>query len=210
MKIQRVGDAAGFFSSLIKDKETFGLHTVGCVNWPGEFPSRPDVRFAIAHTGSEILLKFFVGEDYTLAAVTEDNGRVWTDSCVEFFINFDDTGYYNFECTCIGKALLGFRKTREDFTHADCKILDTISRNPSLGNEPFAERRDVAWTLEIVLPVSAFFRHDIKDISGMKARGNLYKCGDNLTVPHFLSWRPIDNPTPNFHLEKFFGELEFE
>jgi hypothetical protein len=44
----------------------------------------------------------------------------------------------------------------------------------------------------------------------MKARGNFYKCGDSLSVPHFLSWQPIDNPTPNFHLEKFFGELDFE
>lgn len=210
MKIRKVSDPARFFGALAQDKEAFGLHSVGHVNWPAEFPARPDVRFAIAHTGTEILLKYFVREEYTLAAVTEDNGPVWTDSCVEFFISFDGTGYYNLECTCIGRALLGFRKQREVFTHADQVTLDTILRRPSLGTEPFGERRDLAWEIEIVLPVSAFFSHRIEDISGMKARGNFYKCGDDLTVPHFLSWQPIDNPNPDFHLEKFFGELEFE
>ncbi len=214
MKIKRVGSAAEFFGALEKDRDAYGLQTIGHVNWPDEFLAKPDVKFAIAHTGSgrtacsEILLKFFVSEDYTLARVTEDNGEVWTDSCVEFFINFDETGYYNLECTCIGKCLLGFRKEKAVFTHASQNILDTIVRRPSLGTQPFSEKRDQVWTLEIVLPATAFFKHDIADLSGMKAHGNFYKCGDSLTVPHFLSWNPIDNPAPNFHLEKFFGEID--
>lgn len=206
MKVRKTASAASFFAA----PEAYGLHTVGCVNWPGQFPAKPSVRFAMAHTGGEILLKFFVAEDYTLGRVTEDNGEVWTDSCVEFFIAFDDTGYYNLECTCIGRALLGFRKQRDVFAHASQETIDTISRKPSLGTEPFDEKRGLEWTLEITLPAGAFFRHGIADVSGLKARGNFYKCGDNLTVPHFLSWNPIDNPTPNFHLEEFFGEIEFE
>ncbi len=206
MKIKRVGSAPEFFGA----PEKFGLQTVGCVNWPEQFPARPEVKFAMAHTGAAILLKFFVSEDYTLARVTEDNGEVWTDSCVEFFINFDETGYYNLECTCIGRALLGFRKEKGVFTHADQAVMDTIVRRPSLGTEPFPERRGQTWTLEVELPAAAFYKHRIGCLSGMKARGNFYKCGDNLTVPHFLSWNPIDWATPNFHLEKFFGELDFE
>lgn len=210
MKIRKVTSAEEFFTALESDPQAFGLQTIGCVNWPDEFPAKPEVRFAIAHTGKEILLKYFVSEEYTMALVAEDNGRVWTDSCVEFFINFDETGYYNFEFTCIGKALLGFRKEKENFVHGIPAVMNTIRRDPSLGTEPFTEKRDQDWTLGVVIPVTAFFKHNIGDLSGVKTRANFYKCGDDLTVPHFLSWQPIDNPTPNFHLEKFFGEVEFE
>ncbi len=211
MTINKVDDAAAFFDALHRDRKAFGLHTIDNVNWPEHYPARPEVHFAIAHTGGSILLKYFVDEEYTLATVIKDNGPVWTDSCVEFFIGLDDSGYYyNLECTCIGTTLLGLRKQRDVFTRADQNVIDTIRRRPSLGVEPFAEKRGPAWDIEIEIPVSAFFRHDIGDISGMSTRGNFYKCGDNLTVPHFLSWNPIDNPKPDFHLEKFFGRLEFE
>lgn len=210
MKIDRVGSAEEFFAALDCDRSAFGLHEVACVNWPAEFPANPDVKFAVAHTGTEILLKFFVDEEYTRGCVAQDNGRVWTDSCVEFFVSFDETGYYNLECTCTGRVLLGFRKQRENCTMAGQTVMDSIRRNPSLGTELFTEKRGTAWTLEIVLPVSAFFKHRIGSLSGMAVRGNFFKCGDELPVPHFLSWQPIDNPKPDFHLEKFFGEIVFE
>ena len=41
-------------------------------------------------------------------------------------------------------------------------------------------------------------------------RVNLYKCGDNLNQPHFLSWSPITLDKPNFHCPDFFGTLIFE
>ena len=39
---------------------------------------------------------------------------------------------------------------------------------------------------------------------------NLYKCGYNLSHPHFLSWRPIRTEKPYFHRPEFFGEVTFE
>jgi hypothetical protein len=187
------------------------IHTVGCVDWPAEFPYAPEVRFGIGHTGSEILLRFEVAEQAVLARATADNGAVWEDSCVEFFINFDETGYYNFEFNCIGTKLLGFRKEREKFTHAPAEVMRSIETFPSLGRQAVELREgDVRWTLEAVIPVTAFFRHRFADLAGMSTRANFYKCGDALPTPHFLSWAPIDNPTPNFHLEHFFGEVDFE
>ena len=74
---------------------------IACCNWPGEFPYAPEVSFRMFHTGDWLLLRFDVAENYTAALVTEDNGQVWTDSCVEFFIAPDEGLYYNFETTCI-------------------------------------------------------------------------------------------------------------
>ena len=38
-------------------------------------------------------------------------------------------------------------------------------------------------------------------------RANFYKCADKSAHPHFLSWSPIDVPSPDFHRPEFFGEL---
>lgn len=181
------------------------------VNWPDQYPAVPKVSLRIAHNGSEIFLKYTVGEQYTMALVDQDDGRVWTDSCVEFFIAFDQTGYYNFEFTCIEKALSHFNVPGEGSLHAPIHVMESIGRLSSLGSEPFAERRgDNRWTLTIVIPVEAFFRHEIASLDGIEARANFYKCGDDLTVPHFLSWNPIEFPKPNFHLPAFFGKIKFQ
>ena len=41
-------------------------------------------------------------------------------------------------------------------------------------------------------------------------RANLYKCGDKLCSPHFLSWSKVELEKPNFHSPQFFGELTFD
>lgn len=187
------------------------MQEIACNNWAAEYPYAPRVRFAAGHDGERLLLRFEVEEACTAAKVTEDNGPVWTDSAVEFFISFDETGYYNFEFNCIGRALLGFRKTKPDVRHADGRIMGLIVRRPSLGGEPFGERRgDNRWTLEAEIPAAAFFAHDFGTLDGLRARANVYKCGDDLSQPHFLSWQPIGTEKPNFHVPEYFGEVEFE
>lgn len=184
---------------------------IGQVNWPGQFPYAPKTFFKAFHNGEKLFLHFHVQEDVTMAQVGEDNGEVWTDSAVEFFITFDETGYYNFEFTCIGKALLGFRKLKPEAVHADSTVMQSIERSASLGTELFAEKHiDGGWTLNVAIPVSAFFKHQIRSLDGRQARGNFYKCGDNLSKPHFVSWAPIGTVNPNFHVPEFFGTLVFE
>ena len=51
--------------------------------------------------------------------------------------------------------------------------------------------------------------HSLTDWSGLKAKVNLYKCGDKLSQPHFLSWKPISAPKPDFHLPEFFEQIKF-
>lgn len=183
---------------------------IACCNWPEAFAYTPHVSFRMFHTGEYLLVRFDVAENYTAARVTEDNGRVWTDSCVEFFLSLDDSGYYNFETTCIGRMLLGFRKTHADAVHAPEAVMQSILRTPSLGTEPFAEREgDNRWSVTLAIPPSALFRHALTTWNGVEARANLYKCGDDLSHPHFLSWKPISAPKPNFHLPEFFEHIKF-
>ncbi len=181
------------------------------VNWPESYPDKPLVEFAIAHTGTQILLSYRVDEESALGLTTRNNGPVYTDSCVEFFISFDERGYYNFEFNCVGAMLLGFRKIRAEFEHASEEVIGLITRLSSLGVVPFEEKpTPEGWTLFAQIPVEAFFKHEITSLDGIRARGNFFKCGDRLARPHFLSWQPISTPKPDFHREEFFGELHFE
>lgn len=186
-------------------------NAIDLINWPDEYPSRPEVFFRIAHSGDNILLQYQVREDEILGMVTEDNGEVWTDSCAEFFVTFDDANYYNLESNCIGRVLLGYRKTGERAEHALPEIMKSIKRLPDLGfGVRSRQKGDFKWTLTLIIPIATFWKSNIKTLRGIKARGNFYKCGDNLTVPHFVSWAKIETPNPNFHQPGFFGELIFE
>jgi len=179
---------------------------VACCNWAEEYPYAPDVAFRAFHTGSRLVVRFDVCEEVTAALVAEDNGPVWTDSCVEFFVAPDDAGYYNFETTCIGRMLLGFRAPGCEPVHAAPEVLAGVKRRPTLPPETFGERRDAGrWSMTLAIPPEALFRHDLKSWDGVELRVNLYKCGDGLSKPHFLSWQPIRSEKPNFHLPEFFG-----
>lgn len=185
---------------------------IACCNWPGEFPYAPSVRFRMFHSGDRLWVRFEVEERYTAARTTEDNGRVWTDSCVEFFLSPDGEGYYNFETTCIGKLLLAHRRSRKvDVVHAPQEVLSLVERYPSLPSEPFEEREgDNRWSLTLAIPPEALFRHDLKSWDGVGLRVNLYKCGDELSHPHFLSWKPIQTEHPDFHRPEFFTPIELQ
>ena len=184
---------------------------VACVNWK-DYPYCPDVKFRIAHTGSDILLEYRVKEASVRAVADVDNGRVWEDSCCEFFFQVpgDKENYYNMECNCGETLLIGYGRKGER-EHALPEVTATVDRWSSLGKAPFEERAgECEWQLALWIPAGAFFRHQIKSFDGMIARANFYKCGDKLTTPHFLSWNPINLPEPCFHCPEFFGSIRFE
>lgn len=187
------------------------LYPIACNNWKAKFSYAPQCGFRIAYHAKELFIGFTVEEDCTMARIAEDNGEVWTDSCVEFFLALDDSGYYNFEFNCIGKALLGFRKERPHAVHAPADVMHSIKRFPTLGKENFEEKKiQGSWELTVALPVTALFRHQINSWKGLSPRINVYKCGDKLSKPHYLSWHPIDTPEPDFHIPRCFSAVCFE
>lgn len=184
---------------------------IACCNWAEEFPYAPEVTFKMFHTGEKLYVRFDVSENCTAARVAENNGQVWTDSCCEFFLSLDGEAYYNIETTCIGKMLIGYRAKGQETIHAGEEILSQVERITSLGTEPFEELPgETKWSLIIGLPTSIMHQHDIKSWDGLKLKVNLYKCGDNLSKPHYLSWQPIALPKPCFHCPEFFVPIELE
>ena len=209
-KISVANVEVGLLPELL-DKEKIGFQSIKTVNWK-EYPYCPKVEFRIAHTDDAFLLHFRVNEGSVRAKYGEDDGSVWTDSCVEFFsVPAGDGIYYNIECNCIGTILIGAGATRNDRERAPQEVMNQVQRWVSLGRKPFVERvEDTNWEVALIIPYTAFFKHRIMSLDGRTVKANFYKCGDELQTPHFLSWNPIEIEKPDFHRPDFFGTLEME
>ena len=208
-KINASGVAAQESPALLRENKIL-YNRVENINWPKEFPYCPKMQFGIAHTGEEFLIHYCVEEQSVRAVAQKDNDNVWEDSCAEFFISPAADGlYYNIECNCAGTLLLGVGEGRNNRQLATPEITRQIDRWASLGRTPFDTRdQPTRWELALRIPYTVFFRHNITSLDGLTLKGNFYKCGDKLPVPHFISWNPIGTPTPDFHCPQFFGKLE--
>lgn len=181
-------------------------------NWSGGYPYCPEAAFRIAANSHSFLLHYKVTEDSVRARYGADNGKVWTDSCVEFFSQpAGDDIYYNLECNCVGTVLLGAGAERHNRERANAGTLASIQRWASLGRRPFEEICGArSWEVALIVPFTAFFKHRLRSVAGKVVRANFYKCGDELRQPHYLSWNPIQLPGPDFHCPAFFGELSVQ
>ncbi len=194
------------FDALSKTKR----HGISTINW-NEYPYKPQVAFQAGHVDNGIYLRFFVRESFFRAKHTVDFEAVWTDSCVEFFVSLDDDpGYYNFEFNGIGTALLCYGTDRHDRQQAPLDTLNKVVRHPSFGKKPIENQQgDLQWDLMVYIPIEAFFNHQLTSLTGKTMRANFYKCGDELAVPHYLTWSPIASKKPDFHRPEFFREIWF-
>ena len=194
--------------SLLFDNANIHSHKIDTVNWK-TYPYCPEVSFRIAHNGEAIFLNFRVNESDIKAVCDQDNGRIWEDSCVEFFVSFNDETYYNIECNCIGKILIGKGEVRENRIKLPETILKTVDRWSSLGYSP-VENLSGDWEVSLIISKKIFYPDITNTFNKVAAKGNVYKCGDLLQTPHFLSWNPIQSENPNFHRPDFFGQLLFK
>ena len=193
----------------ILDEMSVAFEPVATVNWPGEYPYCPEAAVRIAWCPEGLVLHYRVNEQSVRAVYGEDNGQVWTDSCMECFIrNIESETYYNMECNCVGTLLIGLRGEDVGRCHMAPEVMAQVKRWASLGREPFGEcAEQTAWELALVIPATVFSKYPIHLEEGAHLRANFYKCGDDLPVPHFVSWNPITTEKPNFHRPECFGEL---
>jgi len=200
-------DLEDISASLDEIKEKFRIDTV---NWEG-YSYKPEVAFSVTYSDHEIFLKYYISESYFKAEKTESNEMVCEDSCVEFFVSPEDDGiYYNIEFNGIGTCLLGTGTARENSRRAKPEVISKIRRMTSVGKEPVGEKAgEFEWTITIAIPFKVFFHHKVSDLKGKTFRANFYKCGDMLTVPHYVTWNPVDTENPDYHQPAHFGLLKF-
>lgn len=188
------------------------LHVIDLINWD-TFVYRPQVNFRIAHSNNQIWLKYYVKEKSILAAITETNGGVSNDSCVEFFFDpRQDGNYYNFEFNCIGTTHLAYGPGRKERLFVAPGVIENeIMVNSTLGDQPFGENSgEHTWEMTIVIPASSLVHDPGIQLKGLSTKANFYKCGNKTAEAHYISWNPVGTDRPDFHRPEYFGEVIFE
>ena len=133
---------------------------------------------------------------------------MYQDSCVEFFVSFnDEKAYYNFEFNCIGTTHVGYGENKESRELLRNDLISQIKYQCVINNQ---QGRGIHWELTVVIPFALFCYNKLSTLGGQFCKANFYKCGDHLPIPHFVSWTNIDSDEPNFHLPEFFGSLKFK
>lgn len=195
---------------LLEEQTT--MHSIDVINW-SEFPYKPNVSFRIGHANNQIWIVFYVTEKHVLAIRTTTNSSTHKDSCVEFFIDPKQDGhYYNFEFNAIGTTHLAYGPSIRERKFIDPeKIQSLIQTQSSLGQEPLdIKDGDQSWQLTVIIPAEIFMDDQPMELSKFTANANFFKCGDETTEPHFLSWNPVGTNRPSFHQPQYFGKLVFE
>ncbi len=189
--------------------ETGGCKSViGHAEWK-EYPYRPDVTFSVARSSTHLAVLYHVRGLDLRAAATGDNGNVWEDSCCEMFISDPSDGtYYNFEMNCTGTLLAAKRASRESARHFGPEELSQITRHSTIPKGLIEINGTVfSWSIGMCVPFRLIGVNP--EHLPVSLRANFYKCADKSAHPHFLSWNPVEVPSPDFHRPEFFGELVF-
>lgn len=201
------------------------------VNWPDAFPYCPETSVEIDNNHDFLFLKYTVKGEQLRAATIDDQGPVWEDSCVEFFCQVPgDRHYMNFETNCVGAMVASCRLGRdEDVQPFSPDEMALIERKCTFPREVIEEKDGLfEWTVELKIPLKLIFQNPQPQPAAvsllgatepstqsktnelsfpLKLRANFYKCADKTKKPHFVSWQPINLPSPNFHCPEFFGEI---
>lgn len=131
-------------------------------------------------------------------------GSPCQDSCLEFFFcpMEGDNRYFNIEFSPTGCYYLGFGSDRYD-------LVRLIPEAPVFT--PDIRRTEGGWEIRYSIPFS-FIRRFFPAFTaepGKCIRANFYKCGDLTVNEHYLSWNPIAQAQPDYHLSQYFAPLYF-
>lgn len=155
----------------------------------------------LENKGCVINLTFDVTEKELRRMVTEDHGRVWTDSCVELFLSPDGIHYANFEFSASGALHAAYGAGRHERRKYSEELLKSVKREVTILEN---NNRQSHWILSAEIDLALF---ELVSAVPADISINLYKCGDELKKPHFLSAFPIDLPSPDFHRPEFFRTI---
>ena len=206
--------SAGFDSD---DWEKCGTIHVACFRPEGS-GHQPETRFKLQYDDRGLYGLFSVRDRFVRCVAERFQDMVCCDSCVEFFVRpAVGLGYINFEFNASGILLaqhITDRRRRpgtDDARPLTEEEIAGIRIYHSLPDRVEPEiPEETRYEVGFFLPFELFekIQHAPIPVSGTVWRGNVYKCGDQTSHPHWASWRPVRRV--NFHEPDCFDILEFE
>jgi hypothetical protein len=177
----------------------------------------PTVEAKMTYDNENVYVIFRVQDRHVQSTVTEINGPVSTNSCVEFFFSPDSQQplhYFNLEINAGGTPLLFYiTKPWSGVTKLKDEEIRQIEIAHSLPSVVDPEMEGpVTWTIEYRIPLSLLKKYSnvTQPAPGVQWKGNFYKTGSKTSNPNYMTWSFVDNEKPNFHLPQFFGTLIFQ
>jgi len=180
---------------------------------PGFFP---EIQISMAYDNGNIFLIFNIEDRFVRCLTSEINGQVWKDSCVEFFFSPDTDfpeRYFNLEINCGGTPLMHYniipRKDTVTLDPSDISRIEIAHTLPKIV-DPEIEV-PISWTIEYRIPLLMLKKYSkiSEPAPGIVWKANFFKIAENNSNPHYLTWAPVNNPVPDFHLPQYFGEVRF-
>jgi len=183
----------------------------------GQFPNyKPNTTVRVLYTNEHIYVFFRVRDRFVRCIETCTNGKVWEDSCVEFFFAPNlkyPKQYFNLEINCKGTALLHYNLiARKEFLTVPKDEINQIEIISSFANIAEPEiKTAVTWSISCKIPFTMLKKYSYFDIPKKNSewRANFYKTASNNSNPHYISWSKIESEKPDFHRPEFFGTLKF-
>ena len=204
-KLYKEKDINQAFDEVINAVEPLAIDKV---NWPEDFPYKPEVSVKIASGKYGVYLIYNVTEQECIAKETTMWAKVFKDSCVEFFVSLDNKeSYFNFEFNAVGSRDVSYRNTSKGIKYKlEDSLLEKIQIDSTFPLFNEVNQTPSTWQLNVFIPYVVL---GVDNLEGKTIHGNFYKCGDDLKVPHYVSAFPIELPAPSFHCPEFFEELQF-
>jgi hypothetical protein len=178
---------------------------------------QPKAQAKAAYDDHFIYIIWKVEDAFVLARRTKNQQDIWRDSCVEFFFTPSsdpkEQGYFNLETNCCGAKLFGSHFSEgEDYKFTADDFAAVVTANSLKGPIDSEITEPTVWTLEYKIPFSVLEKSAKVEhpAPGVKWRCNFYKCADDASRPHWLTWSPVTHAKPSFHLPEYFGILAFE
>jgi hypothetical protein len=177
----------------------------------------PVVHAKMVYDDHNLYVIFQVQDRFVRCMTKEINGPVWEDACVEFFFSPDTREpefYFNLEINCGGTPLMHYNTVpRKVSVHLDSEDIRNIEIAHSLPQIIDPEMTEpLTWTLEYRIPLTLLEKYApvTRPEKGVQWKANFYKIAENNSNPHYLTWSPVENSIPDFHLPAFFGTISFE
>lgn len=197
-----------------------GVEPLELKHFMGDRPEHfPRVQARLQYDDAAVYVIFRVEDRYVRAVARQHQDAVWKDSCVEFFFTPHEEveqGYCNLEMNCGGTMLLHYQRAPSEESQrvpeADLAKFDVKHSLPKIVDPEITEA--TRWTVAYRLPVEIFGKYFPAQLQqpapGVTWRANLYKCADDSSHPHWLTWSPVEFERPDFHRPQSFGRLVFE
>ena len=173
---------------------------VNCINWK-EFSWKPNTYARVLYSDYGLHIKLVTDEQNLFVSRREQNSDVSKDSCMEFFIRpcMSDERYLNFEINPFGTMYLGVRYNRDN------KELIALPREYFDVQSVVSDKE---WVVAFNIPFE--FIDKIFGVHDDKMLGNIYKCGEDTEIEHYVTYYPISSAEPDFHRPECFREFVLE